>query len=231
MFDVTKTQIYWQLKRKFRKYNVCKSSPSQYGQDQVVYKLLGKPKNGTFIDIGANDGVTFSNSLFFERIKWTGVCIEPHPIAFHELASARSCELLNACISETDSIVDFMVVEGSSHMLSGISSFMDSAHLERIDREIEINGGKKRLIKIDAICPKTLIKNYNLKRIDYLSIDTEGCEMEILKKFDFSEIKIKVIGVENGSRTPELFNYLNTVGYKLYKCVGCDEIYHKRCSP
>lgn len=228
MLDLTKTKIYWQLKRKFRKYNIRKNSPSQYGQDQVAYELLNKPETGTFVDIGANDGVTFSNSLFFEKLNWTGVCIEPHPIAFQELTTARSCELLNACISETDSIVDFMLVEGSSHMLSGISSFMDSTHLERIDREIEINGGDKRLIKIDAICPETLTKNFNLKQIDYLSIDTEGCEMEILRKFDFSEINVKVIGVENGSRTPELFNYLNTVGYKLHKCVGCDEIYHKR---
>ena len=69
MFDVTRTQIYWQLKRKFRKCNVRKSSPSQYGQDQVVYELLGKPKTNTFVDIGANDVVTFSNSLFFEKIK------------------------------------------------------------------------------------------------------------------------------------------------------------------
>ena len=228
MFDVTKTKIYWQVKRKFRKYNIRKNSPSQYGQDQVAYELLNKPETGTFVDIGANDGVTFSNSLFFEKLNWTGVCIEPHPIAFQELTTARSCELLNACISETDSIVDFMLVEGSSHMLSGISSFMDSTHLERIDREIEINGGDKRLIKIDAICPETLTKNYNLKQIDYLSIDTEGCEREILRKFDFSKINVKVIGVENGSRSPELFNYLNTVGYKLHKCIGCDEIYHKR---
>ncbi len=105
---------------------------------------------------------------------------------------------------------------------------MNSAHLERIDREIEINGGDKRLIKIDAICPETLTNNYNLKQIDYLSIDTKGCEMEILRKFDFSKINVKVIGVENGSRSPELLNYLNSVGYKLHKCIGCDEIYHKR---
>ena len=228
MFDVTRTQIYWQLKRKFRKYNIRKGSPSQYGQDQVVYELLGKPKTGIFVDIGANDGTTFSNSLFFEKLNWTGVCIEPHPIAFQQLTSARSCDLLNACISGTDSIVDFMVVEGSSHMLSGISTFMDATHIERIDREIEINGGKKKLVTIEAICPKTLINNYHLKKIDYLSIDVEGCEMEIVKKFDFSEINVRVIGVENGSRTPELFNYLDIVGYKLHKCIGCDEIYQKR---
>ena len=52
--------------------------------------------------------------------------------------------------------------------------------------------------------------------------------MEIVKKFDFSEINVRVIGVENGSRTPELFNYLNIVGYQLQKCIGCDEIYQKR---
>ena len=71
-----KSKINWFLKRKFRKLNSTSGTPSQYGQDKVVYDLLGKPKFGIFVDIGANDGVTYSNSLFFEQKNWTGVCIE-----------------------------------------------------------------------------------------------------------------------------------------------------------
>jgi FkbM family methyltransferase len=228
MINLSKTKLFWYLKRKRRKTNIRKGTPSQYGQDQIVYDLLGKPQSGTFVDIGANDGVSFSNSLFFEKKNWTGLCIEPHPIAYETLKSSRSCECLNACVIDSDTTVDFLVIEGSAHMLSGIASFMDQKHLERIEREIKNSGGQQRTIKIDALCPDTFLSKYSIKRIDYLSIDTEGCELAILKHFDLKEIEVKVIGVENGSRSPELFNYLNRAGYKLHSCVGCDEIYTKR---
>lgn len=222
-----KSKINWFLKRKFRKLNSISGSPSQYGQDKVVFDLLGKPKSGIFVDIGANDGVTYSNSLFFEKKDWTGVCVEPHPIVFEKLSTSRGCECVNACISPSDSYIDFLLVEGAGNMLSGISTFMDDRHLQRIDEEICKHGGKKRIISVETISPKTLLNRYSIKEIDYLSIDTEGCELMILKNFDFSEILIKVIGVENGSRSPELYNYLTSIGYYLHKCVGCDEIYIK----
>ena len=222
-----KSKINWFLKRKFRKFNSTSGTPSQYGQDRVVYDLLGKPKFGIFVDIGANDGVTYSNSLFFEQKNWTGVCIEPHPIMFKKLSNARNCDCVNACILNQDFQVDFLLVEGSGNMLSGISQFMDDRHLQRIDEEIYQHGGKKRIISVEAISPKTLLHRHSIQEIDYLSIDTEGCELMILKNFDFTEILVKVIGVENGSRSPELYNHLTSIGYYLHKCVGCDEIYIK----
>lgn len=228
MIALSKTKLYWYFKRKCRKANIRKGTPSQYGQDQVVYELLGRPENGIFVDIGANDGVSFSNSLFFEEKNWTGLCIEPHPTAFKALEGARSCQCLNACVLDSDTKVDFLVVEGPAHMLSGIASFMDAHHLNRINLGIQESGGYQETIQIDALSPETFLDRYSIGHIDYLSIDTEGCELEILKHFDFSKIDVKIIGVENGSRTPELFNYLNQIGYKLNKCVGCDEIYTKR---
>ena len=62
MFDVTKTKIYWQLKRKFRKYNIRKNSPSQYGQDQVVYEILEKTGHTVGLDnvsLKIEEGETF----------------------------------------------------------------------------------------------------------------------------------------------------------------------------
>jgi FkbM family methyltransferase len=228
MIDLSHTKLFWYLKRKFRKANIRKGSPSQYGQDQVVYELLGRPEKGTFVDIGANDGMSFSNSLFFEEKNWTGLCIEPHPTAFKALEETRSCHCLNACVLDSDTKVNFLVVEGPAHMLSGIASFMDAHHLNRIKLGIQESGGHEETIQIDAISPRTFLARYSITHIDYLSIDTEGCELEILKHFDLKEIEVKVIGVENGSRSPELFNYLNRAGYKLRSCVGCDEIYTKR---
>ena len=112
-------------------------------------------------------------------------------------------------------------------MLSGILKFMDKRHLERIDRDIQEEGGSKNITQVKALSPKSLLNRYGYDKVDFLSIDTEGCELPILKHFDFNEIPVQVISVENGSRSPEIFKYLVSAGYQLAKCVGCDEIYKR----
>ena len=226
--NIFQSNAYWYLKRKCRKKNCRNDGHSQYGQDQVAFELLGKPKTGVFIDIGANDGLTFSNSLLFEERGWQGICIEPHPTIFSELQNNRKCHCVNACIAAKDGLVDFLAVEGPSHMLSGIHSFMDPHHRERIDKEIAENGGNKELIKVEALTPATLLKRFSIAEIDFLSVDTEGCELPILQTFNFDKNPASVISVENGSRSASLFKYLSSRGYSLHKCIGCDEVYIKR---
>ena len=218
--------LYWRIKRTFRKSNIRHNGHSQYGQDVVAYELLGKPKSGgLFLDIGANDGVNLSNSLFFEKKGWKGICVEPHPVIFKSLQKERACHLENACIADKDGAVDFLVVNGASNMLSGINDFIDDRHRERIHSDIAENGGSTELIPINALSPSSLLRKYGFTSIDFLSIDTEGCELEILKNFNLKETAPRVISVENGSRSNSLFKYLTTQGYKLARCVGCDELY------
>lgn len=219
--------LYWHIQRKQRKKNIRKGGYSQYGQDLTVYDLLGQLDNGVFLDIGANDRVSLSNSLFFEEKGWTGVCVDPHPVIFETLKTKRHCHLLNACITDKDGIVNFLVEEGKPNMLSGILEFLDERHRTRIDKEIAETGGSKRTIEIEALSPQTLLKRFGIDRVDYLSIDTEGCELSILKTFDFQKTPVRVVGVENGTRPPDLFRHMCSVGHTLVKCVGCDEIYQR----
>lgn len=222
-----RTKLYWYLQRKRRKSNIRHKSYSQYGQDLVALELLDNPSHGVFLDIGANDGVSFSNSLLFEERGWTGICVEPHPIIFKTLQEKRNCHLVNACISSSDSMVDFLVVEGPSHMLSGIAQHIDERHQKRIEKDIEKGGGTTRKIQIEALSPKTLLERFTIEKVDFLSIDTEGCELPILKNFDFTKTDVRCISVENGTRSSDIFSYLTSVGYVLERCVGCDEIYIK----
>ena len=226
--NISQSNAYWYLKRKCRKKNCRNDGHSQYGQDQVALELLGKPKTGVFVDIGANDGLTFSNSLLFEEKGWQGICIEPHPTIFSELQNNRKCHCVNACITDKDGWVDFLAIEGPSHMLSGIYSFMDAHHRERIEKEIAEKGGNKKLIKVEALTPATLLKRFSIREIDFLSVDTEGCELPILQTFNFNENSVNVISVENGSRSASIFKFLSSRGYSLHKCIGCDEVYVRK---
>jgi hypothetical protein len=76
---------------------------SQLGQDSFVDELLNKKENGFFIEIGANDGKSHSNTLFFEEKRnWLGICVEPLLDKFQELNEFRKSINLNICISDFD---------------------------------------------------------------------------------------------------------------------------------
>lgn len=220
-----RSELYWWLKRKRRGSGIPQGKHSQYGQDVFVHELLGKPANGFFIDIGASDGVTGSNSLMFEELGWEGVCVEPNPVIFEQMAPKRNCHKLNACISDVDGEVQFLAVHGEGHMLSGIYDYMGEAHLQRIKAAIEEHGSRKEMITIQSLTPKTLMQRFGFKEVDYLSVDTEGSELPILQSFDFSSIKVRAMTVENGNKSPDVFHHLGKQGFWLKKCLACDEVY------
>ena len=86
---------------------------SQCGQDKfIVEKLLNGLTNGVFVEVGANDGVTFSNTYFMEKnLGWTGVAVEPLPRAFRELSANRKCNVLNGCVSNFNGDVQFLALK------------------------------------------------------------------------------------------------------------------------
>lgn len=117
---------------------------SQYYQDKAIDFALNKKQNGVFLDIGAHDGVSLSNTFFFERNRnWTGLCIEPIPEVFALLQSNRHCSVKNCCILDEEKEVTFRSVAPPLDMLSGILEFFDQKHMDRIDIEISRipNGG------------------------------------------------------------------------------------------
>ena len=76
---------------------------SQLGQDKIVDEYFRGKRHGVFVDIGAYDGLTFSNTLMLERERdWTGICIEPLPDIFAELRKNRRCICVQACIGNRE---------------------------------------------------------------------------------------------------------------------------------
>lgn len=196
---------------------------SQYGQDRFLEKYLFKKINkGFFVDIGANDGITFSNTYFFEKKGWGGICIEPIENVFINLQKNRSSKCFMGVVSgEESDFVDFLHISGEAEMLSGILSKCNNDHTKRIEQEVN-NKGDKNVIKV---------KNYNFNNIvgklgiDYLSIDTEGAELEILKSIDFSKYNIKAITVENNYKDKDINDFLLSNNFFYVISLGCDDLY------
>lgn len=204
---------------------------SQYGQDAFLDKSVFKKKTrGFFIDIGANDGITYSNTYFFEKYRnWKGICIEPHPDAFTKLQSNRNSILIKACISEIEGKAEFLKIDGYAEMLSGLQNKYTSDHIERIRREIKIHGGKQETIGVNCRSLEFILKDHKIEEnIDYCSIDTEGGELEILQSINLEKNPIKIISVENNYYGGKIREYLKSFNYRLLKIIGSDEIYQKR---
>lgn len=182
-----------------------------------------------YVDVGANDGLIVSNTAYFDLdLNWKGICIEPHPRAFFELIKNRPNAInLNICISEEERIVDFISISGYSEMLSGISQFYDDQHLKRIDNDILIKGGSKETLKIQSFPLTKILNKYGVKKVDYLSIDTEGSELSVLKSIDFLNFDIRILSCERGYSNKEKIDYLKQFNYELVINVSGDDIFVK----
>ena len=202
---------------------------SQYYQDKAIDFALNRKRDGIFLDIGAHDGVSLSNTFFFERSRnWTGLCIEPIPEVFARLRSNRHCSVWNCCILDEEKEVTFRSVFPPLEMLSGILEFFDQRHIERINAEVSRIADKQGYedIMIPGHNINHLLETLRFYEIDYCSIDTEGAEVNIVKSIDFNRIKIRAFSIENNDVTGELKNYLPSFGYVRYS-LGSDDLYIK----
>lgn len=197
---------------------------SQLGQDKFIDEYFQEKKEGIFVDIGAHDGIRFSNTYFFEKYRgWTGLCVEPGPKEFKNLCLNRPNSInVNACVSNYNGSSMYNYIEGYSMMLSGLIENYDSNHKQRIKNEIEKYEGKFTIISSEVYALQYLLEKHNILKIDYCSIDTEGSELKILESIDFEKSKIQILNLENNYKDERINQILSKNSYKLIKTIGTD---------
>lgn len=176
-------------------------SYSQSGQDLWVNSIFKDSTNLFFLDVGANDGITDSNTYLLEKNGWNGICIEGSKVSFEKLKKVRSCKLLNCVISNFTGTCGF--IENGNDLIS------------KMDR-----GGTEY--------PVVTFQDIELpKNIDYLSIDIEGEEFNALSKFPFNTHRVKVITVEhnlyatNAIQKDKIYKLLTSKGFIRVKDNVC----------
>jgi FkbM family methyltransferase len=184
-------------------------SKAQLGQDMFVLAELGFKKDGYFVEFGATNGIDLSNTYLLEKkMGWTGILAEPAWVWQDALKANRNCHISFDCVwSKSHDEVEFN--EASSPELSTIDTFSGSD----MHRQARESGNKYKVYTCSLL---DLLKKYDApKEIDYLSIDTEGSEFDILSGFDFDAYKIKVITCEH-NYTPmreKIYDLLTSKGY------------------
>ena len=183
-------------------------SKSQIFQDLLVDYILNK-KDGVYCEVGALDGLIFSNTYYLEKeLGWSGILCEPNKKYIDKIKVNRPKNILidKPVFSIEDKEVFFTERDGGR---SGI-----------INENNKYNNYKLRTTTLNLIF-SSYLKNKNL---DYLSIDTEGTEFEIIKYLDFDKYKPKIISIEHNydiKKRNKIFALLQKKNYKrIFKSIS-----------
>ena len=187
-----------------------------------MLELLGGLRGGFFLDSGAADGVTGSNTQLLEdKFGWTGICIEPNSAFFAALVKNRRCQCVNCCLYDLEGSVEFV----EANFLGGIRREFAEQHLRQIK---ELCGQEPETVRRPARTLRSVLSDCNAPRvIDYWSLDTEGSELTILKSFPFDKYSFRVLTVEH-NRLPvkeDIRRFLEGHGYIRVKTIGIDDCY------
>ena len=181
---------------------------SQTNEQQYILDYFKGNNSGIFVDIGAYDGKTFSNTHALALLGWSGVCVEPSPVVFPKLLelykSNGKIQLFQKAISSYSGEVEFWDSNGDA-----VSSLIQAETVKWA------NGGVKfTKHTVESITVKELLKYSNTTKIDFLSIDCEGLDFEILKQIDLKALHVKMVCIEcpYEMRKP-VKDYLTAKGY------------------
>jgi FkbM family methyltransferase len=163
----------------------------QKGQSRFVDDILLHKRDGVFVEGGACDGESLSNSLYFELFNnWTGVLIEPNPVYFNQLLQKhRKTYKINACISPSDKpeLLNFT----NAKLYGGLVGFVDSTRRN-------LNVQYENTIPTQCFPLYSILKAAGFSHVNYCALDIEGSELQVIQSFPWPshDIDIEVLGVE-----------------------------------
>jgi FkbM family methyltransferase len=168
-------------------------SNAQLCQDLWVLWETGGKRNGYFVEFGATNGVTLSNTCLLEKAYgWNGILAEPFAVWHGDLARNRSARIDHRCVwSRTGEQLEFVATPANPEYAGLMVRAFDDVHGAARARL-----GQSTVVR--TISLSDLLREHDAPgHIDYLSIDTEGSELDILEPFDFSRYRVDLISVEH----------------------------------
>lgn len=198
---------------------------SQHGEDATLDRIFNYKENGVFVEVGCIDGRRFSNSLCFEERGWTGLCIEAHPDYIDLLTQNRPNSIVSACAAgdnDADEITFYANRRGSL-------STLDKGQEERFRNDYApyFSGFEEKSVPLRRL--DSLFAEHHLEDIDFVSIDVEGTEVQVLKGIDFSRFRPAVFLIESDSpeQESELDEIMEAAGYHKGFAISCNIFYFR----
>jgi len=200
---------------------------AQFGEDRVLWQVFRQRRSGFFIEVGAYDGVTLSNTFFLEQMGWCGILVEPiYPLCVKAAQARQNSRVVHAACSRRGSqgTGRFTIADGVP-VLSFLKA--DPDHVERCIRE----GAKLVEVDVPVVTLDDILLHERKQppagsgawrrnvgwQIDLVSIDVEGGELDVLDGFNLDRFKPKVLVLENERETGLAIEpYLVRHGYRKF---------------
>lgn len=195
----------------------------QFDEDRILATMFADAGSQTCVDVGANDGVTGSVSLYFERKGWRCILVEPNPDLCARLRRERKSYLFEGAASDTQGVATLMLAEGGE-LAHAISSMEPSAKAG-----IQRHGLSVRAVEVETAPLDHILQSAGVVpgEIAFVSIDVEGHEPAVLKGFTLARWRPRVIILEDNSI---LFGHgmqkaLSRDGYVRFRRTGVNDWY------
>lgn len=196
---------------------------SQAGQDQIIDRIMKGKRGGTFIDVGAYDGVSGSNTLFLEKWRdWTGVLVEPVEEQRKRASIARSAPCLPYAVATSDGEAEFMTITQGYTQMSGLLGTYDAKLLKQVRAD---KRHKEMTSNVETKTLSGILEQAQIENPDFISLDIEGGELSVLEEFPFGEHKVGAWAIENNTGTAKLGQLMLAKGYKVVEFCGPDEVF------
>ena len=181
---------------------------SQNREEEIILKHF-KNFKGTFLDLGAYDGVDLSNTRALTELGWAGVCIEPNPVIFERL-----CDNLKAF----NKVIEYKFALGTENKT--VTMQMNDSYYSTVKQsEVDRWRGsfKFESAEVQMLDFKSFLEFSKYKTFDFISIDCEGLDYEILAQINLDEVECKMVCVETNSKeTDKYINYISKFeGFKV----------------
>ncbi len=183
--------------------------------------------NKTFVDVGANDGITNSMTYTLEKTGWSGLLIEPNPILITSLQAKRTSKIINCAISSVETPLEFNIVSGEGN-LHGLSRFNYSPEFEDL---VKKNSGTIEKKMVECKMLQNLLPPNNIPTdFSFLKVDVEGHELEVFKSLNLNDFQPRLIVAEDNTKDKDkaVRQYLKKFNYIVIARKGMNNYFVKR---
>jgi FkbM family methyltransferase len=211
-------------------------SYAQYEEDLFLMSYFNDNKKHYGVEVGASDGVFVSPTKLLEENGWEILCIEPNPISFMDLQKNRKHCLQYAVGNENMDNVTFTVfnLDRDENYQDAISSLNPDQRLidEHIGFDLLINSYPENVnVRTLDFCINQWLNILGISKddfkLDFVSIDTEGTEMDVIEGFDIEYWDPKLVLIENNFNEERYRVKMMERGYKLINIFGINDLYVK----
>jgi FkbM family methyltransferase len=164
-------------------------SYAQFGEDRLIDRFFGTREHGVYVDVGCNRPISYSNTWKLYLRGWHGIAIDANPTVLAEYARVRRNDIaLNEVISMSTTPVDFYIPH-HSHLIAGIG--------EQTAGPWQRTTSNSKVVTYYPVRLGSLLERYGVEScFDFLSIDTEGHELDVLQSLDLAQFTPTLIAVE-----------------------------------